>query len=185
MKTNIGTNLKTRKPVSGISSILVIAVVVIAAVILASIFFSGYMGSGSGASYSPPSLYGNPGHSTTSVRSMGSNQGTTSTIAGGSSSNSMSGAVNVAIVSGAHLQSQSQHFVPDTITVVIGRNNTVTWKNEDNSIHTVTADNGAFNSGIVNPGSSFTFTFTTPGTFAYHCSIHPFMTGKIIVLPAA
>ena len=49
--------------------------------------------------------------------------------------------------------------------------------------HTVTADLGAFNSGSMAESNTFTFTFTTPGTYDYHCSIHPTMVGQIIVNP--
>lgn len=73
-------------------------------------------------------------------------------------------------------------FSPNTITVVIGVNNTVVWTNNGPSDHTVTANGGSFLSGDLAPGSNFTNTFTTPGTFAYHCSIHPIMKGTVIVL---
>ena len=70
-------------------------------------------------------------------------------------------------------------FSPGTLTIVPGT--TVVWTNETKAPHTVTSDNGAFGSGIINPGQTFSFTFTTAGTFAYHCSIHPFMKATIIV----
>jgi plastocyanin len=73
-------------------------------------------------------------------------------------------------------------FSPNTITVVIGINNTVVWTNDGTVDHTVTANGGSFLSGDLAPGSNFTNTFTTPGTFAYHCSIHPIMKGTVIVL---
>ena len=57
----------------------------------------------------------------------------------------------------------------------------VTWTNRDAVTHTVTADNGSFASGNLQPGRSFSFTFTRAGTFAYHCSIHPSMHGSVIV----
>jgi plastocyanin len=58
---------------------------------------------------------------------------------------------------------------------------TVTWTNDDSTTHTVTADAGAFKSNDLAPGDKFTFTFTTAGAFAYHCSIHPTMTATITV----
>jgi plastocyanin len=73
-------------------------------------------------------------------------------------------------------------FNPNTITVVIGVNNTVVWTNNGTLDHTVTANGGSFLSGDLAPGLSFTNTFTTPGTFPYHCSIHPVMKGTVIVL---
>lgn len=113
---------------------------------------------------------------TTTSSNMARTSSLPSTTSTGASS------VKVSIVPGAHSASQAQHFVPDTITIVIGVNNTVEWVNQDSVTHTVTADNGAFDSGDLASGSTFSFTFTAPGTFQYHCNIHPFMTGTIIVL---
>lgn len=72
-------------------------------------------------------------------------------------------------------------FSPDNITVVMGVNNTVTWTNDDGSIHTVTANDGTFDSGLLDSGGSYSYTFTTPGVFEYHCTIHPWMTGSVTV----
>jgi plastocyanin len=89
--------------------------------------------------------------------------------------------VAVNIVNGAAGNTSSNGFSPPTITLVIGVNNTVVWTNNDNFPHTVTANDGNFSSGNMNPGDIFTWTFTTPGTFAYHCSYHPWMKGTVIV----
>ena len=75
-------------------------------------------------------------------------------------------------------------FSPATLTIKAGT--TVTWKNNTAVGHTVTSDDGkTFDSGTSNPitaqGGTFSFTFTTAGTFAYHCEIHPFMKATIIV----
>ena len=70
-------------------------------------------------------------------------------------------------------------FNPGTLTVASGQ--MVTWTNGDTIPHTITSDNGAWDSGPVQPGASFTHTFDRPGTFAYHCSIHPFMHGTAVV----
>jgi plastocyanin len=95
-------------------------------------------------------------------------------------------AVQVIIVPGASSASNpTGHFSPQTITVVIGANNTVTWVNEDYSIHTVTSNTGIFDSGLLNSGDKWSYTFSTPGTYAYHCAIHPFMLGTIIVESAS
>jgi len=76
-------------------------------------------------------------------------------------------------------------FSPDTITVVIGKNNTVYWTNADASIHTATSDSGGvFDTGNINAGGSAQVTLTTPGTYTYHCIYHAWMQGTIIVLAA-
>lgn len=112
------------------------------------------------------------------------NLSSTTTVASTIVSKTEIAPVMVSIVSGAHLQSQSQHFVPQTIIVEIGVNNTITWVNQDVAPHTVTSDTNSFNSGTIEPGANFTMTFTSPGTYHYHCNIHPFMTGTLIVLNA-
>ena len=58
---------------------------------------------------------------------------------------------------------------------------TVTWTNNDATTHTVTADDGSFDSGNIAPGATFTHTFSTAGTIAYHCSIHTTMKAKVVV----
>jgi plastocyanin len=73
-------------------------------------------------------------------------------------------------------------FSPATLTVKSGT--TVTWTNEDGASHTVVSDAGAlvaFTSPSLATGSSYPVTFTQAGTYPYHCSIHPSMTGTIIV----
>jgi plastocyanin len=73
-------------------------------------------------------------------------------------------------------------FEPATLEVSAGA--TVSWTNTGEVVHTVTADNGSFNSGEMSPGATVTGTFDTPGTYTYHCSIHPDMTGTLIVTAA-
>lgn len=70
-------------------------------------------------------------------------------------------------------------FAPAVLTVKVGTK--VTWTNNDGATHTVTADQGAFGSGGLPTGQSYSFTFTKAGTYTYHCSIHPAMTASIIV----
>lgn len=81
--------------------------------------------------------------------------------------------------------SAAPFYSPQTITVVVGVNNTITWVNNDDSPHKVTVSDGSFNSGNLVPGASWTCTFNTPGTYAYHCSSHPRIEGTIIVLASA
>ncbi|HYB04211.1 MAG TPA: cupredoxin domain-containing protein [Nitrososphaerales archaeon] len=73
-------------------------------------------------------------------------------------------------------------FSPRTITVVAGKNSSITWTNGDYAVHTVTSNTDLFDSGNINPGTNFTNIFTTPGTYHYHCSFHPWMTGTVVVL---
>jgi len=73
------------------------------------------------------------------------------------------------------------NFAPDTIIVYLGVNNTVTWQNLDTDKHTVTAVNGNFSSGIIEPGKTWNYTFTTLGDFPYFCQIHSWMKGTVIV----
>jgi len=71
-------------------------------------------------------------------------------------------------------------FSPTPLTVKAGT--AITWTNDDSVAHTVTSDSGTvLNSPLIKPGTSFSFTFTTPGTYTYHCSIHPDMHGTVVV----
>ena len=74
----------------------------------------------------------------------------------------------------------AQHrYLPREITVSPGT--TLRWVNEDEDPHTVTADGGAFASRGIDLHEAFTFTFSAPGTYRYHCALHPGMTGKVVV----
>lgn len=68
-------------------------------------------------------------------------------------------------------------FSPKAVTVKVG--DSVTWTNADSASHTVTSE--AFDSGTLATGQSFSYTFDKAGTFDFHCSIHPTMTGTINV----
>jgi plastocyanin len=74
-------------------------------------------------------------------------------------------------------------FQPASLS--IARGVTLTWTNSDAVAHTVTSTDltPAFDSGSVGPGGSFSFTFSTAGSFPYKCGIHPSMTGTITVMP--
>ena len=74
----------------------------------------------------------------------------------------------------------SRAYQPAELMVEAGQ--TVTWTNRGFGPHTVTAAGGEFDSGRINAGESFKVTFTTPGSFAYACTIHPSMHGKVSVL---
>jgi hypothetical protein len=70
-------------------------------------------------------------------------------------------------------------FAPPATDALVG--DTVTWTNDASRAHTATADDGSFDSGQLPVGAMFAHRFADAGTFAYHCSIHPFMTGEVDV----
>ena len=70
-------------------------------------------------------------------------------------------------------------FTPPTITVSTGTE--VKWVNHDDIPHTVVSDDKSFKSKALDTDQEFTFTFSKPGTYTYFCSIHPKMTGKVVV----
>lgn len=84
-------------------------------------------------------------------------------------------------------------FTPDSVTISVGK--TVEWSNSGPSSHTVTSNASTWSSttlaapsgtdpyGSPSGGGTFTFTFNTPGTYHYHCSIHAGMTGVVVVTP--
>jgi plastocyanin len=71
-------------------------------------------------------------------------------------------------------------YGPETVTVAAGGK--VTWRNEDSADHTVTLDDGSFESGDIAEGKLKSESFKSPGSFAYHCEIHPEMTGTVEVV---
>jgi nitrite reductase (NO-forming) len=93
----------------------------------------------------------------------------------------------VSMPPGSSNPSAAEFFVPKEITVSPGT--TVTWTNDDSTIHTVVEGSAAgaageapvFDSSIMAPGASFEYTFDTAGEFDYFCNLHPFMTGKVTV----
>ena len=70
-------------------------------------------------------------------------------------------------------------FAPQTVTVPAGA--TVTWINRDDIPHTVVSTDGVFNSKVRDTDEKFSFTFAKAGTYLYYCSVHPKMTGKVVV----
>ncbi|WP_405163450.1 cupredoxin family copper-binding protein [Nocardia sp. NBC_01499] len=72
-------------------------------------------------------------------------------------------------------------FAPATLTVKAGTK--VTWANRDEEPHTVAATDGSFHSPGLGTGATYSFTFAKAGTFAYICSIHPFMKATVVVTP--
>jgi len=70
-------------------------------------------------------------------------------------------------------------FTPSSITIPVGA--TVIWRNDDGPAHTATSTSPGFDSGNLDNGQHFTFTFLKAGTYEYVCSYHPNMTGQIVV----
>jgi plastocyanin len=70
-------------------------------------------------------------------------------------------------------------FGPQTITVPVGA--TVTWTNKDDIPHTSVSTEGVFKSKVLDTDEKFSYTFTKAGTYSYYCTIHPKMTGKVVV----
>jgi plastocyanin len=70
-------------------------------------------------------------------------------------------------------------FGPAALTVMVGT--TITWTNRDDIPHTVVSTDKVFKSKVLDTDEKFSFTFSTPGTFPYFCSIHPKMTGTVVV----
>jgi plastocyanin len=70
-------------------------------------------------------------------------------------------------------------FAPQSVTVKAGT--TVTWINQDDIPHTVVSPAKAFRSKALDTGDKYSFTFTIPGVYEYFCSLHPHMTGTVVV----
>lgn len=92
----------------------------------------------------------------------------------------------IVISPGSSSPSNTKFYEPTTLTVKAGT--TVTWKNTDSTLHTVTSGSaeggepGAdFDSSYLAGGKTFQWTFSTPGTFDYFCTLHPYMKGQVVV----
>ena len=106
-------------------------------------------------------------------------EGSTTTTGGASTTASTPGTNTGGGAGGAQVVMKDLAFDPATVTIRAGES--VNWINQDSMNHTVVADNGEFESGGLAGGATFSFTFDTPGTYAYHCGIHPSMTGEVVV----
>jgi plastocyanin len=91
----------------------------------------------------------------------------------------------VSIVSGSSLPSNGEFYVPETVETTVG--SMINWKNDDFGPHTVTSGDmttgktGVFDSNIMQKGSTFSFLFDKVGEYDYFCTLHPFMTGRVVV----
>jgi plastocyanin len=84
----------------------------------------------------------------------------------------------VSIVAGSTTLSTTA-YSPNPVTVAVG--GTVTWMNNDTTPHTATGDDNSYNSGTIAPGGQFSRTFSTAGSYPYHCTLHPNMVGTVRV----
>ena len=107
---------------------------------------------------------------------VGTKAGSAGAATGGATG---SGAVAVTKPAPVAATIQNFSFQPPKLTVKKGT--TVTWTNKDSVGHTVTGDNGGPASALISQGQSYSFTFDTVGTFAYHCQPHPMMKGTVEV----
>jgi plastocyanin len=87
---------------------------------------------------------------------------------------------SISIAPGAADPNNDQRFVPPHISIPV--ESTISWTNADSIQHTVTSDEeGLFDAGPISPGDTFENVFDSAGEYGYHCAIHPFMTGVVIV----
>jgi len=104
-----------------------------------------------------------------SAPSQTQGQAQASPAAGSSQANAGKNAVTI----------QNYAFSPATITIKAG--DSVTWTNQDSVGHSATADDTSWDTGILPQGQSKAIAFSKPGTYTYHCSVHPMMKGTVIV----
>ena len=100
-------------------------------------------------------------------------------LVSGSQRSTVAAAAAQAQHSGAEVKIDNFNFGPATVTVLAGT--TVTWTNRDDIPHTVVSDDKVFKSKVLDTDEKFSYTFTKPGTYGYFCSVHPKMTGKVVV----
>jgi amicyanin len=101
----------------------------------------------------------------------------------------LAGAIGLLLPVGIPMRAATTHqveivdfaFSPTTLTITAG--DTVTWTNSDAVVHTATGS--GFDSGLLDQGESYSFTFSAAGTYDYVCTPHPTMTGQIVVQAAA
>jgi plastocyanin len=95
------------------------------------------------------------------------------------SAGSPGSSANTAEPASAEVKVDNFSFGPATLTVAVGT--TVTWTNRDDIPHTVVSTDKVFKSKVLDTDEKFSFTFSKAGTYPYFCSIHPKMTGSVVV----
>ncbi len=91
------------------------------------------------------------------------------------------GALSAPALQAADLEVKIDQFAFDPQRVTVKAGTTVTWTNEDDVPHTIASSSKLFKSKALDTNDKFSFTFTTPGTYEYFCSLHPHMTGAVVV----
>ena len=137
-------------------------IALMALLVLSVVAFAGCGGGATTTTTASPATTG----STTATSAPGTTGSTTATTAATGAGGSQVSLKNIAID-------------PTSVTIKVG--DAVTWTNNDGFAHRLVGDNGEFDSGDMNGGATFSFTFKTAGTITYHCSIHPEMKGTVIV----
>jgi amicyanin len=102
--------------------------------------------------------------------------------AGQSGNGTVAGQMTQAVVAaqtGPRIEIAKHKFSSPTLTVPAGT--TVTWLNRDDDVHTVVSTTLAFKSAGLETDEAYSYTFTKPGVYQYFCTLHPLMTGKVIV----
>lgn len=143
-----------------------LGVMMLAALSMSVLVASCSSGSKPGAGGTSTSSAGSATHASSAAPGNGGSQPATSPATGAAS-----GAPTVDI--------KNFMFTPMSLTVQVGGK--VTWKFEDAANHTVVADDRSFSSPSMSNGQTFSHTFSKAGTYKYTCSIHPYMTGSIVV----
>ena len=110
--------------------------------------------------------------------SCGGGGGSTTTAVGPSTTASTPGTTAGGGAGGAQVTLENIQINPASVTIKVGES--VTWTNKDSAPHHLVGDKGEFDSGNMDTGATYTFTFKTAGTIAYHCSIHPSMKGTVV-----
>jgi plastocyanin len=100
----------------------------------------------------------------------------------GKSSNSSTNPTSNSATPAAAASVSIENFAFSPATVHVTTGGTVTWTNKDATAHTATDVNGNFDSGNLNPTQTFKFTFSTPGTYTYRCTIHSMMAKATVVV---
>ena len=148
---------------SASSRVPIMLIALMALLLLSVVAFAGCDGGATTTTTASPATTGSTTAATSAPGTTGSTTATTAATGAGGTQVSLK---NIAID-------------PTSVTIKVG--DTVTWTNNDGFAHRLVGDNGEFDSGDMNGGATFSFTFKTAGTITYHCSIHPEMKGTIIV----